>query len=431
MKNIENNNATILAELSKGFNTIMKETLSKPNEDTKLKFFTCKIVNNLDPDREGKCRVRIYGIHSDEISDLDLPWALPDQQFVGSLKGSFIVPPVGAIVKVYFDNNDIYAPVYTTKVLDKSTFSTFKAGKNEDYPDTMIFFETDKGEYFKINRKTNQSTYRHASGVMITIDAVGNLTINGSADGNIEIKSGGVLSLIGESVKIKSIGTYLGEGDVDIISPKAVNILGKNVSIIADPTHVETSTTDPIGDKQNIAIPGVGNVQIPIIPSIIPIAIRPSLLTPPSGNTFIDTLKANTLLNVNAKIALNETVTKIGQIEILSGPGSSTSVSRTATSTLGSFPGGVPASPIAQNSIIMKSLGNMDIQSILATSIISNSVTNIDGFQILLGGLASLPTPTPTPNLTSLLTGLVGTSGKATTAVFAKPLALSPATVIK
>ena len=45
--------------------------------------YTGKVVNNNDPDKEGKCRIRVYGVFGDEVPDDDLPWALPDFNFVG------------------------------------------------------------------------------------------------------------------------------------------------------------------------------------------------------------------------------------------------------------------------------------------------------------------------------------------------------------
>ena len=52
---------------------------------------------------------------------------------------------------------------------------------SDDYPDTMVFFETENGDYFKINRKTLKMTFRHASGLMFTIDKDGNTKVDNTA----------------------------------------------------------------------------------------------------------------------------------------------------------------------------------------------------------------------------------------------------------
>ena len=91
-------------------------------------------------------------------------------------------------MRVYFDNGDIYAPFYTTKAFNKNQLD-FSGDITEDYPDTMVFFETDQGEFFKINRKTQMTTYKHSSGAILTIDKSGNINISTEAAdvGNLTI----------------------------------------------------------------------------------------------------------------------------------------------------------------------------------------------------------------------------------------------------
>ena len=131
------------------------------------------VVDNDDPDKLGRCKINVFGLF-DEVNKKDLPWAMPDFDFMGSKVGSFIVPPVGCIVKVYFENGDVYFPKYSNKVVDKS-----KLPKNhaKDYPNTMIFFETDKGSSFEINRKTDEAVFNHFTGTTLTIDKTGAVLI--------------------------------------------------------------------------------------------------------------------------------------------------------------------------------------------------------------------------------------------------------------
>ena len=59
-----------------------------------LTFYMGKVEDNVDPDKLGRCRIRVYGEFSDDIPTKDLPWALPDLNFSGSSIGSFVVPPI-------------------------------------------------------------------------------------------------------------------------------------------------------------------------------------------------------------------------------------------------------------------------------------------------------------------------------------------------
>jgi len=181
MKNI---NDEIKNMISKDLDENLNEFLyPEDNEDgSRVTVFTAKIVDNNDPGRLGRCKVRVFTEHYNTIKDDDLPWALPDFGFVGSLKGSFIVPPVGTIVSVYFEKGDRYLPRYINKVVDERNMPK---NKDDDYPDNMIFYETDNGDTFEINRRRHTTTFTHSSGTKIHIDRLGNVEI----DSNMSIKT--------------------------------------------------------------------------------------------------------------------------------------------------------------------------------------------------------------------------------------------------
>jgi len=154
--------------------SVMKDFMDRNPSEYLKGFYSGKVVNNKDPERLGKCQIRVYACFGEEIPDSDLPWALPDFAFIGSTLGSFIVPPIGAIVKVYFDNGDIYLPHYTTKAMN---VNTLPSQKDTDYPDNMVFFETDNGDYFTINRKSKQTKYFHTAGTNVVIEKNGEVKI--------------------------------------------------------------------------------------------------------------------------------------------------------------------------------------------------------------------------------------------------------------
>jgi len=158
-------------------------------------WFTGKVVNNNDPDKEGKCRIRVYGIFGDDIPDKDLPWALPDFNFIGSKLGSFVVPPVDALVKVYFDHGDIYLPHYSTKAVVQSDMP-IRSVRN--YPHNMVMFETDRGDYLEIDRQTSETTFKHSSGTKITILSNGNIEVFCAGD-NLTIESQNTCAITGKN----------------------------------------------------------------------------------------------------------------------------------------------------------------------------------------------------------------------------------------
>jgi hypothetical protein len=93
-------------------------------------FWLGKIVDVEDPNQEGRCRIRIFGkldarVNPDDpnsdylIPDEHLPWAYPNfSSASGSISGSgqFSVPKLGSVVSLYFDNGNIYTPIYLGSV---------------------------------------------------------------------------------------------------------------------------------------------------------------------------------------------------------------------------------------------------------------------------------------------------------------------------
>ena len=184
-------------------------------------YYIGEVVDVKDPEKLGRCRLRVGNVYGDETAVGDLPWAIPEASFIGSLKGSMVVPPVGALVYVRFDKGEIYLPVYGNKVLNTSQLPT---NKDVDYPNTLVFFETDNGDKFEINTLKRTTTFEHASGskvVMddkkveiehlsgskITIDTAGNVTID--SVGNVTTKHGLFLEDNGSAVIPTGVGPYM------------------------------------------------------------------------------------------------------------------------------------------------------------------------------------------------------------------------------
>jgi hypothetical protein len=100
----------------------------------------------------GKCRIMVYGIY-DNIPIEKLPWAMPDEQWVGSQAGSFIIPPLGALVRVTFESDSIYRPIYSGKVLQAKKMDDVIS---KNYPHNMLMWSTDAGSSLQHDRKTGE-----------------------------------------------------------------------------------------------------------------------------------------------------------------------------------------------------------------------------------------------------------------------------------
>jgi len=114
------------------------------------------IEDNVDPDKMGRCKIRIFGIHTPKktktltegIPTDELPWADPVMGlFEGSVSGfgAWTVPLQGSHVYIFFESGNILEPKYFATVPGKPTDQnhgfTSKEGfsdPDEEYPVTTI-----------------------------------------------------------------------------------------------------------------------------------------------------------------------------------------------------------------------------------------------------------------------------------------------------
>lgn len=239
-------------KLEKDIPDVLKDFIEKHLSKRKLTMYTGVVEDNNDPDKLGRCRIRVYGIFDDKnITTSSLPWALPEQSFVGSNVGNFVVPPVDTLVRVYFDDDDIYKPVYTNKACNTQQLPEDRL---ENYPNNLIMFETDNNDTFAINTETFEVSFRTASGVSVIINSEGNITIDNTVGdtGNVTINVKGNVDLNSE------------EGDISVEANRGNVKLGNNDSMTQCPNAnfcYVTGASLAVGKQ----FPGTpGSVKIPL-----------------------------------------------------------------------------------------------------------------------------------------------------------------------
>ena len=101
-------------------------------------FYRGVVVDNADADKMGKCRVRVVGVHSPDLTSSNsvpidtLPWAEQAAPIFGegvSAGGAFSVPAIGSHVFVFFEGGNPQRPIYFAYMfgIPSETYSTQRA----------------------------------------------------------------------------------------------------------------------------------------------------------------------------------------------------------------------------------------------------------------------------------------------------------------
>lgn len=199
----------------------------KDNEEKYFDKWEGIVVNNEDVDKQGRCQIRIFDFYDDIPKD-SLPWALPDIQYIGAQRGSFIIPENGTIVRGYFDQGDVNKPIFESIVFNQDVPSDELVDTSEDYPHKMTLLQTDQGDYITLNRNTGELALIHRTGASIFIKSSGEIEISpGSTDeGDADLVltvNGNLRAEVSMDCDIKA------DGNVFIDASQMVEF-GKNVS---------------------------------------------------------------------------------------------------------------------------------------------------------------------------------------------------------
>ena len=175
------------------------------------------VVDNYDPKYKGRCKIRVYGLHSEAVCgqylilDDDLPWSSPAPNS-GSSNGTFNIPNVGD--RVYVNADDPYNIIYYGQVEVKSSikemqykntemsdklkviaYSEDVMGSDTDY--LKIFYLPEDGLTIECNGNTillskyDNLVIKNNNGAEITMDNVnGNISIK--TEGNVNLDCGSV-----------------------------------------------------------------------------------------------------------------------------------------------------------------------------------------------------------------------------------------------
>jgi N-acetyl-anhydromuramyl-L-alanine amidase AmpD len=239
------------------------------------------VVDNADPLRTGRVRVRVQYVYGD-IPTEDIPWASP--KWLSPNGETFTVPDVGKVVSVEFNQGDIYSPEYSSaEHANKNLQSYLESISDDDYTSfssvffdgtTQVYKQRSKGLVLD-NEKSN-----------INIDQNGDMSMNlrdnksvlnlGSADASAQAVVGTpFMEWLDTMVSVFEAGGFLGNLGAPVVpspqmlsalaeyrSTRPTEFLSKNVWIVKNGQVQEQTRPgeDAQGDSWNSVSP-TGNIK--------------------------------------------------------------------------------------------------------------------------------------------------------------------------
>lgn len=236
-------------------------------EEIKGNIFIGVVEDNDDPKKLGRCKIRVMNIF-DEIPKEDLPWASPWKDLNGN---SILVPELGKVVSVVFDNGNPYKPEYIFAEhyninLEKKLESL--SGKNYTSMRALLFdhktqiYSNDE-EGLKIDYKFNNINITNENIDINLKDNFSHVNIGTSTANQQAILGNHFLDWFDDFVNSLLNGPYLGNLASPVIAnPEFIDILNKYKSL-KDPKflshHVNIVDNEYVEKQERVADGQIGD----------------------------------------------------------------------------------------------------------------------------------------------------------------------------
>lgn len=180
------------------------------SQDLKDKNWIGEVVENDDPEIEFRCKIRVFGLFDDLEIDA-IPWAFPANQTIFSSEnggsGSGSVPKIGTLLKVTFENGDIYAPMYHSV---QNVNPALKEEIRDDYLGTHVL-AYDEDADLKVLYQPDTGIKIHLRDSHVTINPDESITIE-------HRDSLSIIELVGDTVNVVTQNRIEMTADRDIIA---------------------------------------------------------------------------------------------------------------------------------------------------------------------------------------------------------------------
>ena len=218
------------------------------------------IVEDINDDLKiGRCRIRVSFLHGDIVPTSELPWAYPEYTPIfgkGGQCGAVSIPKKGSIVKVTFQDGDIYHPEYAYL---QELADDVKEFLKKDYDNThVLLFDGDKNLNVYYVASTGLRIELQESYINIGNDSI--ITIEHKDTKSLIELSGGTITVNADSQVNTTATTSIVDSSNEVWSKGKVTKLGvtPNYSaVLGEPLFLLLSTMASAIDAKIYPTPGV------------------------------------------------------------------------------------------------------------------------------------------------------------------------------
>lgn len=209
----------------------------------KFNFYLGEVIDNEDPKKLERVRVRIKEIHgtSNQIPNKEIPFAVKCQEnFLGKKSKKYCVPDIGTIVKVVFHKGDIYSPIYTGEISNLGN----KDSEQESLSNGDLLIKDKNGNKWK--KTSNKLEIEQNGDINLKISSDFSQTIGGKL--NIKVDGDSKIESIKLSIKSGTTIEIEGTTSISIKSP-SINFDGNatisgNLQVVGNTTTANMTATN-------------------------------------------------------------------------------------------------------------------------------------------------------------------------------------------
>lgn len=227
------------------------------------KFFIGEVVDNNDPEKEGRAKIKVFGMFSsDKVTTEAIPWAQPFNRsmFAGGGNGGYAdisVPKIGTYVRVQFAEGDLMAPEYTSI---QTVSPEVKAEIGDSYLNSHVLaFDVD--EQMKVFYTPGKGLELFLKDSHITINPDSSITIEHSGTDSIIELIGTTINITANStINLTSNSLIKAESSEVAMNGSSVTKLGPAPTysaVMAEPLWVFLKALAAAVDSKLPATPGV------------------------------------------------------------------------------------------------------------------------------------------------------------------------------